>query len=197
MTSEDDGLPRFKCKPEDRNWALGEKCEACERGGQPCGPNERFERYNGRTPASIPEEPGFSQPLIHQASSPSNAASPELYPANFRPFGVHGQAGATPAAQLLDDRWSNAIDEVPQTDQRHEITQFLDEAGLHFDEPDGTLISSGAEIYPTRYGPQFITSSIYLRYCGCRSWWRLCPSSDSRLQFCVLKAEERMLSGGG
>ena len=63
--------------PEGRNWTLGEKCVQCERGGQPCGPNERLERHNGRTPASIPQEPGFSRPLIHQESSPSNAASTE------------------------------------------------------------------------------------------------------------------------
>jgi hypothetical protein len=167
--------------PQDRNWALGEKCEACERGGQPCGPNERFERFerhNGRTPAG---EEGFSQPLIHQASPPSNAASPELYSASARQFGHHPQTVVTPASQLLDDGWTNTIDEVPGADQHQDLAQLLDEAGLQFDEPGGRLVSSGAEVLPNRYGPQFIPSSTSLGQLEHGFGVTLCYSFDTRL----------------
>src|SRR5271163_3213576 len=32
-----------QCLPPNRNWTAGEKCVACEKGGQPCGPNERYD----------------------------------------------------------------------------------------------------------------------------------------------------------
>jgi hypothetical protein len=70
----------------------------------------------------------------------------------------------TPASQALDDGWSNNIDEVPRTDKESDWAQILDEAGLQFDEPGGTLLNSHAEILPKRYGPQFMTSFTPLRH---------------------------------
>ena len=130
--------------PQDRNWALGEKCEACQRGGQPCGPNERFERHNGRTTAG---DEAFNQPLIHQASPPSNVASPELYPANIRSYGFHPQPVATPASQQLDDGYGIHTDEVSCVDEHNDLlVQLFND----IDEPGSSRAGSGAEILPKR-----------------------------------------------
>ena len=56
----------------------------------------------------------------------------------------------TPTPQLLDDGWSNQIDDVARADKRDDFTQLFDEAGLHFDEPGGNLVSSGVGIVPKR-----------------------------------------------
>jgi hypothetical protein len=91
--------------------------------------------------------------MIHQASSPSNGASPELYAANFDQFGGNDQVAVPRAAPLLDDGWRNAIDEL-RIGQPHDLTQFIDDAGLQFSEHGSTLISpstsSPTEICPKR-----------------------------------------------
>lgn len=63
---------------------------------------------------------------------------------------------ATPAPQPLDDGWTNNMHETPCV-ENDDFAQLLDEAGLRFDAPGGTLVRSSAEILPKRYVPHFVT----------------------------------------
>ena len=159
--------------PQNRNWALGEKCEACERGGQPCGPNER---HDERTPAyaeRLANNPGvepqsptanagassvfspnaedeaYTPRILHQAGPLSNAASQVengTIPGEF--FESFISDDSVPITQ--GDGWSGNIGEVLRADNNY-FAQILDPVGLTFDESRSSLMSSNAEFLPKRY----------------------------------------------
>ena len=159
--------------PQNRNWALGEKCEACERGGQPCGPNERYDErttaYGERLANSLGVEPqspttnvgassvfspnagdeAYTPRILHQGGPLSNAASQVengTIPGEF--LGSFMSDDSAPIAQGV--RWSGNIGEVLRADNNH-FAQLLDEAGLTFDESGGSLMSTNVEFLPKRY----------------------------------------------
>lgn len=161
--------------PQNRNWALGEKCEACERGGQPCGPNER---HDERTPAYIeclanpgvaPQSPTanagassvfspsaedetYTPRILHQAGALSNAASEVengTIPGEF--LGSFISDDSAPIAQ--GGGWS---DEVLRT-YNYYLAQVLDESG-------GSLMSSNAEFLPKRYEIRLLAPQLSDRF---------------------------------
>jgi hypothetical protein len=172
--------------PQNRNWALGEKCEACERGGQPCGPNER---HDERTPAYIehlannpgvaPQSPTanagassvfspsaedetYTPGILHQAGPLSNAASQVgngTIPGEF--LGSFISDDSAPIAQ--GGGWSDNIGEVLHTDNYY-LAQVLDHAGLTFDESGGSLMSSNAELLPKRYEIRLLAPQLSDRF---------------------------------
>ena len=158
--------------PQNRNWALGEKCEACERGGQPCGPNERHDERTpayAERPANNPgvepqsptanvgassvfspsaEDETYTPRVLHRAGPLSNVASQVengTIPGEF--FGSFMSDDSTPIAQ--GGGWPGSI-EVLRADNNY-FAQVLDHAGLTFDESGGSLMSPNAEFLPKRY----------------------------------------------
>jgi hypothetical protein len=172
--------------PQNRNWALGEKCEACERGGQPCGPNER---HDERTPAyaeRLANNPGvepqsptanagassvfspsaedeiYSPRILHQAAPLSNAASQvENGTILGEFFGTFISDDSAPIAQGVG--WSGNIGEVLPADNNY-FAQVLDHAGLTFDESGGSLMSSNAEFLPKRYEIRLLALQLSDRF---------------------------------
>jgi len=159
--------------PQNRNWALGEKCEACERGGQPCGPNERHDErtptYCERLADNLGVEPqsptvnvgvssvfspnaedeAYTSRILHQANPLSNVASRVeggTIPGEF--FGSFTRDDSAPIAQ--GGGWSTNIAEVLRADDNH-FAQLFGHAGSTFDEPGGSLTSSNADVSPKRY----------------------------------------------
>jgi hypothetical protein len=173
--------------PQNRNWALGEKCEACERGGQPCGPNER---HDERTPAYAerlannpgvePQSPAanagassvfspsaedeiYTPRILRQAGPLSSAASQVengTIPGEF--FGSFISDDSTPMAQG-GGGWSSNIGEILRTDNNY-FAQVLDHAGLTFDESGGSLMSSNAEFLPKRYEIRLLAPQLSDRF---------------------------------
>jgi hypothetical protein len=172
--------------PQNRNWALGEKCEACERGGQPCGPNER---HDERTPAfgerlannlgvepqsptanvgasSVfspnAEDEAYTPHILHQAGPLSNSASQVengTIPGEF--FGSFTSDDSAPMAQ--GGGWSSNIGEVLRADDNH-FAQLLDHAGLTFDESGGSLMSSNGDFSPKRYEIRLLVIQLSDRF---------------------------------
>lgn len=96
-----------KCLPENRNWALGEKCEACEKGGQPCGPNERYEPSD--TLGSSPQSPPLVITPFAPAYSPGADDDPFIQrPSNPQNEQTHtGSSGQASGSGNLFNRWSS------------------------------------------------------------------------------------------
>lgn len=172
--------------PQNRNWALGEKCEACERGGQPCGPNERHDErtpaYSERRANNLGVEPQsptanvgassvfspnaedepYAPRVLHQAGPLSNATSQVengTIPSEF--FGNFMSDDSAPTAQ--GGGWSGDIGEVLRSDNNH-FAQLLGHAGLTFDESGGSLISSNAEFLPKRYEIRLLALELSDRF---------------------------------
>jgi hypothetical protein len=116
-----------QCLPLRRNWAAGEKCEQCIRGGQDCGPHER---HHELVPADVPgvdpksplapiassttdssvfyqdaKDEAFNQQLLRTASLPkvANPSEPSLSCDVFKAF-TNQSRDNTPDAYPADVR---------------------------------------------------------------------------------------------
>jgi hypothetical protein len=64
----------LQCLPRHRNWSAREKCLPCQRGGQECGPNVRFN--NGSSGTSLPRTAGLLLPRPASTDSDINPFAP-------------------------------------------------------------------------------------------------------------------------